>query len=125
MKNLFSRLLGLTSEKGASMVQNGFPSNAKELIKNKQVVIVDVRETPELAEGMAAGAIHMPLSAVDEGGAQYKKFLSSLPKDKEIWFYCRSGGRSGKVSAKVASEGFSVRNVGGFSHWVAQGLPTK
>jgi rhodanese-related sulfurtransferase len=126
MKNLLASLFGITTSKGNSkMIENGFPSNAKEILNQNQVVVVDVREDAEVAQGMAAGAIHMPLSAIEAGTQKYKDFLAKLPKDKEIWFYCRSGGRSGRVCTIVANHGFKVRNIGGFSSWQAQGLPSK
>jgi rhodanese-related sulfurtransferase len=106
-------------------VQRGLPADAKRLVETKQVIVVDVREANELASGMALGAMHMPLSQVEADGPEFKKFLAGLPKDKEIWFYCRSGRRSGIVSEKMNSLGFRVRNAGGFSDWQSAGLPTK
>lgn len=60
----------------------------QEKLKKGEAVLVDVREQFEWEEGHVAGAIHLPLSQlafID---------LSTLPKDKTLLLYCRSGGRT-------------------------------
>ncbi|MGE0171467.1 MAG: rhodanese-like domain-containing protein [Oligoflexales bacterium] len=65
----------------------------EELLDNG-ALLVDVRETDELIEGVIQGSVHMPLSTFDT-------LVHTLPKNKPIVFYCRSGRRSLK-SAEIA-----------------------
>jgi len=53
----------------------------KKLETSKKVVVVDVREPKEIAEGGAIpGAIHIPMG-------QIEKRMGELPKNAEIVFY--------------------------------------
>lgn len=49
--------------------------------------LIDVRESYEYAVGHIPGALFMPLSELEAR-------LFDLPEDKELIFYCHSGGRS-------------------------------
>ncbi len=57
------------------------PELKKKLETSKKVVVVDVREPKEIAEGGAIpGAIHIPMG-------QIEKRMGELPKNAEIVFY--------------------------------------
>ena len=57
------------------------PELKKKLETSKKLVIVDVREAKEIAEGGAIpGAIHIPMG-------QIEKRMSELPKSTDIVFY--------------------------------------
>lgn len=102
------------------------PKEAFDLVKAGKAVLVDVREEHELAEsGMAEGASWMPTSLMDEDEPRWREFKASLPKDKKVVLYCRSGQRSGRVTEFLKDEGFDAENGGGFKDWQAAGLPTK
>ena len=82
--------------------------NIENLVKNKEFLL-DVREEYEYQEGHVKGAVNLPL----------REILSqkdSLPKDKDIYVYCRSGHRSADAVNFLKSLGFEkVHNVdGGF-----------
>ena len=82
--------------------------NIESLVKNKEFLL-DVREEYEYQEGHVKGAVNLPL----------REILSqkdSLPKDKDIYVYCRSGHRSADAVNFLKSLGFEkVYNVdGGF-----------
>ena len=78
------------------------------LLKNKEFLL-DVREEYEYQDGHIKGAINLPLREILE-----KK--DTLPKDKDIYVYCRSGHRSADAVNFLKSLGFEkVHNVdGGF-----------
>lgn len=118
-------LMGVSA--GATMADRGLPANAKDLVSGNKVVVVDVREASELSAGMAKEAIHMPLSLIDKNGPDFKKFVAGLPRDKEIWLYCRSGRRSGIAAEKLNAidSALKIRNIGGYADWRAAGLPSK
>ena len=78
------------------------------LLKNKEFLL-DVREEYEYQNGHIKGAVNLPL----------REILSqkdSLPKDKDIYVYCRSGHRSADAVNFLKSLGFDkVHNIeGGF-----------
>ena len=83
-------------------------SDIENLVKNKEFLL-DVREEYEYQEGHIKGAVNLPLREI-----LGKK--DSLPKDKDIYVYCRSGHRSADAVNFLKSLGFEkVHNVeGGF-----------
>ena len=72
-------------------------------------VLVDVRTPAEVAEGMAPGAVNIPLQEIQQR-------LGEFPKDKDLLIYCRSGKRSMAASNFLIENGYEkVFNVvGGF-----------
>jgi rhodanese-related sulfurtransferase len=90
-----------------------------------KAVLVDVREPAECAEsGVAAPAVLLPMSDFRGDQKLWKPFLESV-KGKEVILYCRSGGRAGNVGEKLAAQGVTVTNAGGFKDWAAEKLPTR
>ena len=83
-------------------------NNIENLLKNKEFLL-DVREEYEYQNGHIKGAINLPLREILE-----KK--DTLPKDKDIYVYCRSGHRSADAVNFLKSLGFEkVHNIeGGF-----------
>ena len=83
-------------------------SDIVNLVKNKEFLL-DVREEYEYQDGHIKGAVNLPLREI-----LGKK--DSLPKDKDIYVYCRSGHRSADAVNFLKSLGFEkVHNVeGGF-----------
>lgn len=80
--------------------------------------IVDVRESAEVAEGMIAGAHHIPLGDL---GAR----LGELDKTRPVVAVCRSGRRSAAAADQLAAAGFTAYTMtGGMLDWAAAGLPT-
>ena len=82
----------------------------KALEMNKAgAVLIDVRTPAEVAEGMAPGAINIPLQEIQQR-------LAEFPKDKDLLIYCRSGKRSMAASNFLIENGYEkVFNVvGGF-----------
>lgn len=80
--------------------------------------IVDVRETPELADGMIAGARHIPLNTIPENTA-------ALDPKRPVILVCRSGHRSANAADYLAAAGFDAHTMsGGMLEWTALRLPT-
>lgn len=79
--------------------------------------LLDVREREEWDAGHAPSAVHIPMSELNERVAE-------IPRDREVYVVCRSGGRSAQVTAALNRVGWTARNVdGGMRQWAAAGLP--
>lgn len=87
------------------------PTEVEKRMKDKNTVIIDVREDEEVAQGMIEKAKHIPLGKVPEA-------VDELDKDKEYIFVCRSGGRSMKAARYLDERGFKTINMtGGMLKW--------
>lgn len=83
------------------------------------VVVIDVRPTPEYAHGHLPGAIHIPL---EELAAR----LSELPLDREIVAYCRGQYcvLAHDAVRLLAAHGLSARRAAqGLLEWRLSGVP--
>ncbi|MFJ7733259.1 rhodanese-like domain-containing protein [Lysinibacillus sp. NPDC097231] len=73
--------------------------------------LIDVREVDEVEAGHIPGIIHIPL-----GLLEFR--MHELDKNKSYVMICRSGGRSGRATQILESNGFDVSNmVGGMLAW--------
>lgn len=85
-----------------------------------QPLLVDVREVSEFAEVRAEDVVLLPLSTLPAR-------IAELPQERELLFICRSGARSGQVTAYLRAQGREdVWNVnGGMLAWTRAGLPVR
>ena len=85
---------------------------AERLGRGDQVFLLDVREPMEWNVSHLENAKHIPMRQVPSQ-------LDSLPRDKEIVVYCRSGARSANVQHYLLANGFQkVKNLsGGLKAW--------
>jgi rhodanese-related sulfurtransferase len=80
-----------------------------------QAYLLDVREDDEWAAGHAPDAQHIPLGALGEQSGQ-------VPRDREIYVICKSGGRSARATAALTSAGWQAINVSdGMLGWQSAG----
>lgn len=87
---------------------------AELLDQGKQLAIIDVRETDEVAGGKIPGAVNIPL-----GLMEFR--MHELDKAKEYMMVCHSGGRSSLATQFLESRGFRVTNmVGGMMNWTGK-----
>ena len=79
--------------------------------------LLDVREAGEWEAGHVAEAVHIPMGDLN-------RRIQDLPTDREIIAICRSGNRSGAVTAALNRAGFTAHNMeGGMQAWHHAGLP--
>ena len=88
--------------------------------ESKKGILVDIRTPGEVAEGIIAGAKH-----IDYYDAAFVAKMSALGKNKPIYMYCRSGGRSGQAIAQLKAAGFTkvYHLQGGIGAWMAARKP--
>jgi adenylyltransferase/sulfurtransferase len=94
----------------------------KELLESgKPVELIDVREPAEWEIVSIPGAKLIPKDEILRGDA-----LASLPQDRQIVMYCKTGVRSAETLAAVKNAGFSdaVHVQGGVTAWVKQVDPS-
>lgn len=98
------------------------PAAAATLLEQKQVILLDVRDTDEWQKQRIPGALHIPL-------AQLKDRLSELAPYAQtpIVTQCHSGGRSAKAAKLLTAAGFSNATSldGGIEAWKKAGLKTE
>ena len=87
--------------------------------KEKNYLVIDVRQASEYEDGHIPGAKLMPLTEVETR-------LFTLPSDRDLIFYCANGGRS-QWAASLAGEGeVSEKTVyhlmGGMQAWEGKSL---
>ena len=85
---------------------------AKQMIDNNEVFLLDVRTQEEFDEGYIEGAILIP-------DYELESRLSEVPEDAKILVYCRSGRRSVDASNILIDAGYTdVYNMlGGINDW--------
>jgi rhodanese-related sulfurtransferase/predicted small secreted protein len=78
------------------------------------IQLIDVRTPKEYNNGHIKNAVNINFYDDD-----FYNQMSKLDKDKEIYIYCRSGGRSGRAAKKLKTAGFTkVYDLqGGFINW--------
>ena len=86
-----------------------------EFIKDTSVTLVDVRTPAEHAEGYIPGT-DFNIDVLEDS---YTKIATeTLPKDKPVALYCRSGNRSKQASKKLAALGYTnIVEFGGINDW--------
>lgn len=91
------------------------------LMAKNESQIVDVRTPGEWAEGTIKNAAK--INFYDEN---FKSQLNKLDKEKPVYVYCKSGGRSGKAAKQMEEMGFKkVYNlIGGMDAWKGAGKET-
>lgn len=71
--------------------------------------VIDVRTEAEWNTGHLEGAFHIEWQDILE-------LSSDIPKDEEIYLYCRSGNRSGKATKILLDAGYiNAKNAGSIS----------
>ena len=107
-------VLGLNTACGQQNFENADVDAFAELIADSNVVVLDVRTSVEYAEGHIEGAIN-----IDQGQNDFiENVRATLPTDKKIAIYCRSGRRSANAAGRLAAEGYQCVNLkGGIIAW--------
>ena len=90
----------------ANVLRGDLPlADWKELLPNS-AVLLDVRDPDEFEEGHIPGAINLPLNKLRDR-------LHELPRDRELWLYCRVGQRGYYAARLLMQHGFQAKNLSG------------
>ena len=108
-----SRFWGHVSEK-ASSYRSISQEQAKQMMEQPGVFVLDVREQDEYDSGHIPGAVLLPVGTIDETTA-----AEVIPeKDSTVLVYCRSGNRSKTASSTLADLGYTnIYEFGGINTW--------
>jgi rhodanese-related sulfurtransferase len=104
------------------------PAEVRDMIGKGNVLIVDVRDAPEVASsGKLKGAV-----TVSRGMLEFRADPESpyhnpdFQKDRTVVIYCGSGGRAALSGKTLKELGYqSVFNAGGFKELADAGLETE
>ena len=114
---IFSAILGLFSCNAQSPDAAFRSVDVEEFAKviaDTAVVRLDVRTPEEYAEGHIDNAINIDV----QNDSFEKKAVSTLPKDKTIALYCRSGRRSKNTAKILSANGYTVVELNsGYNGW--------
>jgi rhodanese-related sulfurtransferase len=93
-------------------------------------LLIDVRETAEVAQGVIANSIHIPRGLLEAkiGNLSPDKNPDNAIKwltQQNIALYCRTGGRSALAAKSLMAMGLTnvVSIAGGTMAWTEKGLP--
>ena len=116
----YEAFCGVVSEEAqqAALGSTITAAELKDLLdSDKPIYLVDVREPAEWEIVRIPGATLIPKDEILRGDA-----LASLPQDKQIVMYCKTGVRSAETLAAVKAAGFrdAVHVQGGVTAWVKQ-----
>jgi len=91
----------------------------KKLQENSNAFLLDVRTAGEFGGG------HLPKATnIDFRSPDFANKIKELPKDKPVFVYCLSGGRSAQAAEILRKEGFQVTELqGGYLKWTTKLKP--
>jgi len=104
------------------------PMEVRDMIGKGNVLVVDLRDGPELAMGgKIKGAVHASRGMLEfRADPESPYYNPAFQREKTLILYCGSGGRAALAGKTLQELGFSsVYNGGGFKDLADAGLPTE
>jgi molybdopterin/thiamine biosynthesis adenylyltransferase/rhodanese-related sulfurtransferase len=97
-------------------------THARELIDEREPVIVDVREQEEWDEGHIPGAVHIP-----RGHLESRIERAAPDSSRPVLLYCSAGSRSAFAAKTLGELGYDdvTSLAGGFTDWKRSGFPVE
>lgn len=96
------------------------PNEYASAIQSSQIQVLDARTADEYKSGHLNNA----LQANWLNRAEFEDRTQHLDKNKPVYIYCLSGGRSAAAGSFLASKGYKVINLeGGMNAWKMANLP--
>ena len=98
------------------------PTDFATAISKPNIQILDVRTAAEYQSGHIKGA----LQANWLDATELQSRTSHLDKNKPVYVYCLSGGRSGAAAQFLSEQGYQVTNMtGGMNAWKRENMPVE
>lgn len=92
------------------------PQIYQQQVAVEEHILLDVRTPGEIAGGIIAGAVNIPVFQLQQRQAE-------LPKDSTIVIYSRDGSRSRDAAEILAGLGYTrLLDLGGIEQWQAAGF---
>jgi rhodanese-related sulfurtransferase len=107
-------------EEARKQVSEISPEDTQKKMKSGQVLVLDVREDREVAQGLIAGATHLGRGVLE------RDIETAVPdKDREMILYCGGGYRSALAAVNLQKMGYTkvLSMAGGWRAWKELGLP--
>jgi rhodanese-related sulfurtransferase len=104
------------------------PAELRDMMQRGEVLVVDVRDQPELASaGKVKGAVNVSRGMLEFRADPESPYHNAVfQKDKAVALYCASGGRSALAGKTLKELGYkTVYNAGAFKELAEAGLPTE
>ena len=98
--------------------------DATALIAGDRVLVVDVRDAPEVqASGKIPGATHVSRGMLEFRADPASPYYDpAFDPERTVIIYCASGGRSALAGKALQDLGYrDVRNLGAFKDWAENG----
>ena len=96
------------------------PEAFSKAISAGKIQVLDVRTADEYKSGHINNALQA--NWLDKN--EFNDRTSHLDKNKPVYIYCLSGGRSGAAAEVLRSKGYTVTNLeGGINAWKREGKP--
>lgn len=112
-----------------SKIENLDPDAVEKALRADDVVLVDIRDAPELeANGRIPGAVHIPRGMLEFRADTTSPYHQPpLDPSKPVILHCASGGRSALAVRTLQDMGYeNVSHLdGGFTAWKDAGKPTE
>ena len=81
-------------------------------------ILVDLRDRTVFSFGTLAGAVNIPMDAIEK--------LYTLPKDKRIVLFCQKGDYSAEIAELLSDNDYEVADLtGGYRAWLCKIIPRK
>jgi rhodanese-related sulfurtransferase len=104
------------------------PNEAREKMRGADALILDVRDPSEVQEsGKIKGAVNVSRGMLEFRADPESPYHNpAFQKDKTVFVYCASGGRSALSGKALRELGYTaVYNIGGFKELAEAGLETE
>jgi rhodanese-related sulfurtransferase len=104
------------------------PEEVRELIDRGNVLLVDVRDAPEIkATGKLKGAVHVSRGMLEfRADPDLASHDPAFQKTKTVLIYCGSGARAALAGKTLRDFGYqTVFNAGGFKELADGGIATE
>ena len=142
---LAAALLGFAVAFPAMVVAQNYPASVKELVANTRkqiktvnmsglkavydakmaVLIVDVREPEEYADGHIPGAVNVPRGLIEFTIWEHVGFPAKTDMNRRMFLYCKTGGRCTLAAKSLQDLGFTdvTAVVMTIDEWKKAGYP--